>query len=59
MHVNDLCVFVFPVGTTEDKQPIVSQETEQPSVPVHTGNYICHTFTDLYHVVNFTISNLI
>nr|XP_004555063.2 C3 and PZP-like alpha-2-macroglobulin domain-containing protein 8 isoform X1 [Maylandia zebra] len=25
------------VKTTEDRQPIVSQETEQPSVPVHTG----------------------
>ncbi|KAM4548817.1 C3 and PZP-like alpha-2-macroglobulin domain-containing protein 8 isoform 1-T1 [Odontesthes bonariensis] len=23
--------------TTKDKQPVVSQETEQPSVPVHTG----------------------
>ena len=38
-------VFAFPVETTKDKQPVVSQETEQPSVPVHTGKFIYQTFT--------------
>lgn len=46
---NLMCVFVFPVETTvEDRQPIVSQETEQPSVPVHTGNFIYYTFPPFY-----------
>lgn len=36
-----VCVYVivFPVKTTvEGRHPIASQETEQLSVPVHTGN---------------------
>lgn len=46
-----LFVFVFPVETTvEDRQRIASQETEQPSVPVHTGNFVYHTLPPISHV---------
>lgn len=41
--------FVFSVDTTtvEDRQPILNQETEQLSVPGHTGNFIYYTLTCL------------
>lgn len=49
-HVNannlNVCLFlfIFPVEpTVGNRQPIVKQETEQASVPVHTGNVSRHT----------------
>lgn len=44
-------VCVFEVETkVEDKQPIASQETEQPSVPLHTGNLSKRTHSYMYSV---------
>lgn len=41
---NDADLCVFPVETTvDDKPPTASQETEQPSVPVHTGKFCSAT----------------
>lgn len=49
---SDVCVCVFPVETTvDDKPPTASQETEQPSVPVHTGKFCSITTFLLWYLV--------
>lgn len=53
----DVCVCVFPVETTvDDKPPTASQETEQPSVPVHTGKFCSITLVSCVFFPSFASS---
>lgn len=52
-----MCVFAV-VTTVDDKPPTASQETEQPSVPVHTGKF-CSIITLLLCYLVFSLNHLL